>query len=53
MTDVIRNIFSRLDEESLRQAELVSKLWRKVICEECIWKFILRNKVFEVHEFNC
>ena len=45
LNNVIRSIFIQLDEESLRQAELVSQVWREVILEECIWKFSLRNKV--------
>ena len=45
LNNVIRSIFIQLDEESLRQAELVSQVWREVILEECIWKFALRNKV--------
>jgi hypothetical protein len=49
MSNVIRSIFTQLDDESLRQAELVSKVWWEVISEECIWKFVLRNKVSPYH----
>ena len=52
MTDVIRSIFSQLDEESLRQAELVSKLWWEIISEECVWKFVLANQVTNRVEFT-
>ena len=45
MTHILRQIFSQLDEETIRQAELVSKAWWQVISEECIWKFVLGNKV--------
>ena len=45
MNHVIRQIFFLLDEETLQQAELVSKVWWQVISEESIWKFVLRNKV--------
>jgi len=53
MTDVIRSIFSQLDEESLRHAELVSKLWWEIIAEECVWKFVLENKVTTKHNLWC
>ena len=45
MNDVIRNILSRLDAQSVQHAELVSTVWRQAISEECIWRFVLRNKV--------
>ncbi|XKL59809.1 hypothetical protein PGB90_000825 [Kerria lacca] len=42
---VAENILSYLDAESLGQAELVCKEWRRVISEGMLWKKLIERKV--------
>lgn len=42
---VAENILSYLDADSLFQAELVCKEWRRVICEGMLWKKLIERKV--------
>ncbi|XP_065219209.1 beta-TrCP isoform X2 [Planococcus citri] len=42
---VAENILSYLDSESLNQAELVCKEWRRVISEGMLWKKLIERKV--------
>lgn len=42
---VAENILSYLDAESLSQAELVCKEWRRVISEGMLWKKLIERKV--------
>ncbi len=42
---VAENILSYLDADSLGQAELVCKEWRRVISEGMLWKKLIERKV--------
>lgn len=43
--DIAENILSYLDAESLNQAKLVCKEWRRVIAEGMLWKKLIERKV--------
>lgn len=42
---VAETILSYLDSESLKQAELVCREWRRVISEGMLWKKLIERKV--------